>query len=207
MSGTAKQRVSSRPEVVQIDNLEQLQRWLESKGIDTSRWGRGASKTVETLYDEIVTGESYLQDDPPRRTVSLVQVLVRRGDLTLIETEQEFSDGRRRRRNRPLGEKVRPPESYHEAVLRGIEEELGVSPERVNVLESTYRKKETELESPSYPGLNTCYLMHVIEVEIEGLPDEDFVTYEQSDNHAELVGKHHWSWQMIDWDQVHLEQS
>jgi hypothetical protein len=196
MSRTDNHAVSSKSlGPVQIDSIEELEAWLDSKGIDTSRWGRGAAKTVEALYEEIVSGESHLEDDPPRRVVSLVQVLIRRGDLTLIETEQEFSDGRRRTRNRPLGEKLRPPESYRQAVLRGIEEELDVPSERVHVLESTYRTEQTELESPSYPGLHSCYNMHILGVEIEGLPEGDFVTYEKSDGHAELVGKHHWSWQ------------
>lgn len=179
-------------------DLSELEAWLEARGIDTSQWGRGAAKTVAALVEEVASGESHLHDSPPRRCVSLVNVLIQKGDRTLIETGQELEDGRVRARNRPLSEKIRAHELYQDAALRGIEEELGVPAERVHVLEATHRVEQTEIDSPSYPGLTTCYLIHTVEVEIEGLPEGDFCTLEKSESQGELIGKHHWSWRRLE---------
>ena len=194
-SNTSK---SEQPKYVEIADLDELKAWLDAHGIDTSSWGRGEAKPVESLLDEILAGESRLQDDPSLRVISLVQVLIRRGDLVLIETEQELADGRTRPRNLPLAEKIRAGEAVNDAVLRGLKEELGIQSHQVTIRESTYRSEQRDMISQSYPDLKTRYLMHVIEAEVEGLPSDDFVTREASDSPDETVQAHHWSWRPIE---------
>ena len=177
-----------------IDSLARLQAWLRSNNIDTSEWGKGEAKTIADLLTEITNGECVLQDNPPRRIVSVAQVLIRRGEYTLIEARQEFGDGRARLRNHPLSEKIKPGEHYQEAVRRGIQEELGVPPESISVLASSYRQTYEETPSPSYPGLRTLYIFDIVEARVEGLPEADFWTRESGNARSDRVSTHFWEW-------------
>jgi hypothetical protein len=70
----------------------------------------------------------------------------------LHEAEQIFPDGRRRRRNIPLSEKLLPGESAYDAAARGITEELGDMAQGVTLgrqLPATSKVAKSE----SYPGL------------------------------------------------------
>jgi hypothetical protein len=77
---------------------------------------------------------------------------------------------------------------------------LGVEPTQVKILDGALRQYREEGASPSYPGLITRYLIHIVEVEIEGLPDKDFATQEGSRAGGETIKKHHWSWKPFDED-------
>ena len=180
--------------VREFTSAEDLRRWLATEGIDLAVWGHGDHKSVEHLWEEIVRGETQIQTDPPLRLVDVVQVIVRRGGQALIETGQDLTGGRRRRRNRPPSEKMQPGESYLEAALRCLREELGVKRSDVDLLHDTYRRKRTEGPSPSYPGLRTRYTFHAVEARVKGLPDGDFSTPEKTAEPGDPVEAHHWSW-------------
>lgn len=171
-----------------------LRRWLAAQGVDLAVWGQGDHKSVHHLWEEIVQGETQIQEEPPLRLVDVVQVVVRRGGQALFEIEQELAGGRRRERNRPPSEKMRPGESYLEAALRCLREELGVKRTEVDLLHDTYRRERTEGPSPSYPGLHTRYTFHVVEARVAGLPDGDFSTREKAAARGDPVEAHHWSW-------------
>lgn len=180
--------------VMEFASAGDLRRWLAGQGVDLAAWGRGDHKSVDHLWEEIVQGETQIQEEPPMRLVDVVQVVVRRGGRALVETEQDLAGGRRRKRNRPPSEKMRPGESYLEAALRCLREELGVKRADVDLLHDTYRRKRMEGPSPSYPGLHTRYTFHVVEARVEGLPDGDFSTRERAGGSGELVEAHHWAW-------------
>lgn len=177
-----------------IQNIDQLKAWLASNGIDISRWGRGTAKNVENLWDEILSGESRLQENPTLRIIPVTQVIVRRGNNILIEAEQEFVDNRRRARNHPPSEKMKHGEHYIDAAVRCLQEELGLDGQDIEIIPSTYRQIQEEAESLSYPGLWTRYIFHVVEAKVNGLPDSDFWTIETVDNEQEAVKKHFWVW-------------
>lgn len=168
-----------------------LRRWLAGQGVDLAIWGQGDHKSVDHLWEEITQGETQIQENPPLRLVDVVQVVVRRGGRALVEREQELASGRRRERNRPPSEKMQPGESYLEAALRCLREELGVRRVDVDLLHDTYRREQTEGPSPSYPGLRTRYTFHVVEARVDGLPDGDFSTPEST---GDPVETHHWTW-------------
>lgn len=178
-----------------IQSLRQLKHWLVSKGIDTSYWGQGSTKTLESLWNEIVGAETGLQDDPPLRIIDVVQVIIRHGDEMLIEAEQEFADKRRRRRSHPPSEKMKRGECHLEAAARCLQEELGLELEDFEILPDTYHQRQDELESPSYPGLHTCYVFHVVEAKVKGLPTTDFWTNESAQNPNDPIKRHYWTWQ------------
>lgn len=181
---------------MQFDTLEQLTAALRADGIDTAQWGVDAAKTVADLWQELCAGEAELHGPPLVRVVrGVVRVIVRRGDAILIEAEQVFRDGRVRRRDTPPADKLRPGEGYAAAARRCLQEELGVAPGAVTLIEATYRRDEATYESPSYPGLRTQYIFHVVEAQVATLPDADFWTDEAASNAEDAVARHHWIWQ------------
>jgi hypothetical protein len=176
-----------------IDSPDALRRWLAARGIATSHWNSGPAKGVDDLWREVAAGESVLLDNPPRRSVEVVMIWARdEAGRLLIEDEQEMADGRRRKRERPPSEKLKPGEDYANGARRGLAEELGLAPEAVTLLPDTYRRREQTLDSPSYPGLPTCYTLHEVDAVIRGLPSGDF----SRDNTApaDPVRRHWWTW-------------
>lgn len=176
-----------------FQNIVELREWLEGAGIDLSIWGRGRAKGIVDLWSEYERGESSFHDDPPYREVEVVQIAIRRGNALLIEVEQELADGRRRARLRPPSEKLKQGEEPRAAVMRCLDEELGLTKSEVSVT-GTSQRAEQLIDSPSYPGLPTRYLFHIFEAEAAGLPDEDFFR----DNTAfdDPVRRHHWGWRL-----------
>lgn len=180
-----------------LKSVEQLQTWLNEHEIDSSTWGIGVAKSVEDLWTEIVNGESLIESTPPLRVVQVVNVIIRNGDKVLIEAEQQFDGNRVRHRGIPLSEKLKPGEEPLNSALRGIAEELQVGSERVMIINCSEQPKVELKESPSFPGLRTKYLLHTVEVRIEGLPDETFWTDEAPENDSDPVTRHQWQWKVV----------
>ena len=85
----------------------------------------------------------------------------------LVEEKQVFTDGRKRTRDigGSIAEKLLPNEEAEKAALRAVREELQV------IGDLTIRPKRTDEEikdSPSYPGLQTKYVRHYFETELDG---------------------------------------
>jgi hypothetical protein len=177
-----------------IESIQQLEIWLTSKGIDTSQWGTGAAKSLQDLWNEIASGDAYLEDNPPQRVLNIVDVVVHCGNRVLVEHEQQLSDGRTRYRGLPLSEKMKPGESPVEAAIRGLNEELQVRSSDVKVLNASLQPQPIHRESRSFPGLQTKYQIYKIEVEVNHLPKEDFWTNESQGDHESATKRHHWRW-------------
>jgi hypothetical protein len=175
-----------------VGSLADLERLLVANGIDVGGWGQGNRNSVANLWREIQDGESVLDDNPLRRTIHFVQVLIWREGRILIETEQALANGASRARNRPLSEKMQPGESVEMAALRGIEQELGLTAEQVTLLPSDRQPQIIEHPSPSYPGLITYYNIYTMEAAVSGLPSSDFSSDEQSP--TDPVRRHYWRW-------------
>ncbi|MFN0110252.1 MAG: NUDIX domain-containing protein [Blastocatellia bacterium] len=182
---------------MEIQNAERLNNWLTQREIDTSAWGIGVAKSVEDLWAEIVNGESLLESTPLLRVVQVVNVIIRKNDKVLIETEQQFNGNQTRNRDIPLSEKLKPGEDQIYAALRGIKEELQVGAEQVEILKHSEKPRAELTESPSFPGLQTKYLLHTVEVRIENLPDETFWTDEAPENDSDPVTRHQWQWKVV----------
>lgn len=179
--------------------VEELQTWLEDRGIDTTLFGSvNGSKTLQCLLREVIEGESLLKttkDGKPLRLVSIISVNIknRRGQ-SLYETRQCLPGGGVRERNLLLSEKLMPNESWKDASRRGILEELGsILPENpeIDVLDDTYSKSKENSTSSSYPGLCTEYVCHKVEARVAGLPEADFVTEEKRPDGILLSS---WAW-------------
>jgi hypothetical protein len=174
--------------------ITDLIEWLTDSQIDTTLWAEGNAKSVANLWEEYASGEIYMRDDPPRRLVDVVQIYIRRGRQVLIEAEQEMENGRRRFRNQPPSEKIKPGETYLQAATRCLQEELGLPLTAVSFLPDTYRCRKETTDSLSYPGLVTEYTFHTIEAAVAGLPEEEFWRENTAVQTGDPVMRHLWIW-------------
>lgn len=176
----------------------ELETCLAAAGIDTTRWGQDNAKTVDDLAREVANGESILQNDPLRRIVHVTQVLIARDKSVLVETAQEFADGRVRRRNNMPSEKMLPHEDPIAASIRCLEEELGLDAEQLLGPPTHTNSSQKIIESPSYPGLTTEFTMHQVRVETDALPADSFSTPNLAHADGDPVVASHWAWVAIE---------
>lgn len=184
----------SRSNVVTFPDKTSLEIWLTRNGIDISAWGTGSSKTLTDLWHELNCGEIILHEYPPLRVVNVVQVIIRRNDRILVETEQVLRNGRKRRRNQPPAEKFKPGETYQDAAKRCLQEELGIDARLIKIRPETHRQIKTYSHSFSYPGLPSLYTVNIVEANVQELPLADFWRDNQSFTNGDPVRKHRWGW-------------
>lgn len=179
---------------MQFNNPQELDTWLAIQGIDLTHWGQGKAKTVRHLWRELQQEDAVLAQDPLRRVIHVVQVIVERNGLVLIEANQELHDGRYRERNRPPAEKMKVGEAVVAATYRCLHEELGVAAERVTLLSVEPEILVEERPSQSYPGLCTQYTFYKMHATIIGLPDIDFWHDNLVQGPEDPIKRHHWVW-------------
>lgn len=172
-----------------------LKKKLTDAGIDTSSWGTGQAKTLVHLQKEIESGETVLITGETGEL--LRKVVVGGADIyyqssdgkkyRLKEDRQVFKDGRERRRDlgQAVSEKMKPDEDPKDAMIRGIQEELGISGEIALTETGT---DVQQVISPSYPGLDSKYIRHKFQTT---LTDEQFnpdgYVEEQSDKSTYFI--------------------
>lgn len=154
-----------------LESGEALRELLEAHDFDTAAWGDGPTKTVEALWHELEEGESVIMaidGELVRRTnVAAVNVVVRFDDenYRLYEEKQVFANGSERRRNlvTSLAEKIKLDELPEQAVIRAINEELGISlPKIVRCL----GERVLERVSQTFGGISTQLMLRLAEVEL-----------------------------------------
>ncbi|KAF2299542.1 hypothetical protein GH714_032455 [Hevea brasiliensis] len=195
---------------------QSLSEWLKPRlpSDSLASWGvKPGTKNVHNLWLELSEGETFLADStPPIRTVSVVTVrIIGKNNQILVESHQELSDGGVRNRCRPLAEKMKPNETPEAAVYRAIKEELGSiinDGGLVRIVPGSYKEKVEERNSMSYPGLPARYVLHSVDVTVDGLPEGEFCTEEVEEytdseekraaDKAVFVKKHFWKWEEID---------
>ena len=167
--------IDSDAETKEQMNPEKLKAILNEAKIDTTEWGQGKAKTLEHLAKEVIAGETEIARTTEGKLVR--RITVGKADIyyydkesgntyKLVEDKQIFKDGRERKRNldAAISEKFKPDENPQEAIMRGIQEELNIKGEMK--IEEKGMENE-EIESPSYPGLNTQYVLHRFETFLE----------------------------------------
>lgn len=148
---------------------EKTELWekLKSYHIPLEKWGQGEAKDFEHLQKETETGETVLTEENGEliRNVTCVgvDVFYINGEerLRLIESHQEFPDGRIRKRPQlksSLAEKMKKGEERMKAAIRALEEELGLkaTPEEIQYIQTD----ENIREAQSYPGLKSKHITH-----------------------------------------------
>ncbi len=182
--------------VLPIQNLAMLRASLLSHGVELTGWGSGDAKSIESLWEELATGEIHLQANPFCRVLAgVVQVIIRHPDgRILIEEEQVFYDGRRRQRNIPPAEKMLRGEDVAAAARRCLVEELQLNPRTVQILTFSHRMRQELRNSWSYPGLTSLYTIHQVQVRVPDIPLRDFRTAELDRRNDSVVREHLWVW-------------
>ncbi|KAG2493572.1 hypothetical protein HYH03_008091 [Edaphochlamys debaryana] len=165
--------------------VAELQAWLARAGVDTSKYGSDQAKTLDELLEEVSKQESILEFEGGKalRIVNVLSlhILNSRGQI-LFEDEQVLPDGRSRRRNVPVSEKMVVNEPWHVALHRAVAEELSsaLPPDyQVQVDEGSHRVEVETSSSRSYPGLLTQYTLHRVKAHVTGIPDGPFSTTEE----------------------------
>jgi hypothetical protein len=178
-----------------FQSIEHLLIWLSDQSIELSKWNQGHAKSVENLFYELENGECQMQMQPPLRVVNVVQVLVTNGELYLLELEQELEDKRKRNRNIPPSEKMKPNENCLDAARRCLIEELGVNNDDIDIKTQDCIASIRYRKSRSFPGLNTKYYVFRVYAQVRGLSEENFWTEEitQKDG-VEIVRRFCWGW-------------
>jgi len=144
-------------------------------------WGKGPTKSLEKLFDEIRDGETTLLWEDgrvPIRVLSLCQIKIIRRGLVLVEVNQKFR-GRDQFRSRMMMpcEKMVGAETPVSAALRGAEEELGVVIKNPSLIST----RVVEEPAKSFPGLMCAYTKHIVVADDDvSFPDEDFRRYDTS---------------------------
>lgn len=178
-----------------FSSVTELENWLINNSINLAVWNSNQAKSVENLFQEIVTGESYIQITPPLRVVQVVQVLVPKGDEILLELGQELEDQRKRQRHAPPSEKMKPGEDCFMTAIRCLVEELEVAQENIQIETERCEPCVRYRHSHSYPGLRTQYVVYQVKASVSGLPPDNFTTKEIShDGNQDLVRAHYWGW-------------
>jgi len=186
------------------ESEDELRQLLTSHGVDVSAWARGNAKTVASLFTEVQEKETTLlvSGGTVTRQLTVMQVAVRdprHKDRVLVEASQVLPDGRERRREVLLAEKMIDGEDWQDAALRGIAEELGSvlgDALHVRLRTESHAVRTAAHDSPSYPGIRTEYTIHRVDADVEGLPvDVDgFETREPRPGGKELLTR--WEWRM-----------
>lgn len=179
-------------------SADQLETWLAQHAIDVSAYGKGQAKTVAQLWQEVEEGECFftIPGSNVTRCVDVALVYIKNSNNKVLQEEyQIMPNGVKRARDVPLAEKIKDGETWQAAVVRAVKEELGsvlpLNPQ-VTIDESSHTKLEDVAVSRSYPGLQSKYTVHKVQVQVAGLPSADrFVTTEEK---PDGVMENHWLW-------------
>jgi len=197
---------------------ESLKQFLMTHGIDTEQYGKGKAKSLTALTKELLRGETTFMidgtDSSLIRYVEIVwtKILSAEGKI-LIEKERVYTDGKKRQVDRMPGGKRRPLESVISAAKRILAKELELPMEVITLDSSTNTLSEIDTdaqnedirESPSYPGMKSCYRIFIVPVELD-MPsmDEDLLADLGLPENAEFTShevtgdKHNWAWMDIE---------
>jgi 8-oxo-dGTP pyrophosphatase MutT (NUDIX family) len=153
-------------------------------------WGKGETKTVQDLADEIRKKESYLliNNKGVFRVTGIVRLRVSNPSLGFLkEKQQTLPDGRIRERDLFPGGKIMGDENYETAAFRELEEELGITADDLR----SWTKAEFLIEehnSRSYPGLPCILEIHVFDMIVK---DHNRITLDQVYKRREDDGTEH----------------
>jgi hypothetical protein len=158
---------------LRFTTIEDVRNVLAMYNIDTAKWGQGNAKSIESLLKELTSEECflYLEDDKLVRVVNALFIHIEKGMLVLTEIQQTFHDtsdrpAYTRKRSCVLAEKLLDGEDIKAAIVRALNEELGIKRDEV-----VFKlKEETERKfSQSYPELQCLFYKKNVYINIQDL--------------------------------------
>lgn len=159
-------------------SIVKLKSLLRLHDVSFGAWGEGYTRTLRELLAEVHCGESVLivRDGKLIRQVHHAQADIvchtSQGLLRLIEVRQEFANGAVRHRSRDalrsVSEKIRRNENARAAIIRGIQEELGLMDFSGGGLMANCMKRGKRMSesAESYPTLSVEHVFSVFDWEM-----------------------------------------
>jgi len=153
---------------------EVLANFLEKGGVDTSRFGQGAHKTLAEFSLETVRGESSVIMSKAGKVLRMVDLVLLKinnpttGEL-LVQTEQVNPNGSKLNLQRLPGGKRRPDESQFLTARRILRQMLRIDEDQVSFDVdgvTHFEAEEEESNDVDYPGIRTTYRTHVVPAQI-----------------------------------------
>jgi len=156
--------------------VEELEEFMQTNKVDTSRLGTGVARSLQDFSEELVKGEATLHKMPNgqiKRIVDVVIVkIVRKNGDVIVEAEEAVKDSKQVLQRLPAV-KRRHDEHQFLAARRLIMRYLRINENCIKINETDVRVVEEETESKSYPGLSTIYRKRFITAE---MTEEAFIT-------------------------------
>jgi len=170
-ANTTARYAAAQSESLAASRVAVVKDMLEDYGIDTSRFGVGGARTMQEFAEEVEAGSAKLMLDA-RKTKALVRVVdicLLRLACTLggttsyvVETLQQYEDGRHLASTRLPGTKKAPYESTRGAVQRLIVDIMGLQDFELELDFDIIEVSEEEESSPSFPGVRTVYRKEMV---------------------------------------------
>jgi hypothetical protein len=157
-------------------NTAALEAYLTVSGVDTSRFGKDNARTLAEFAAELSNSEALLargKDNKVVRMVDLVALKLTRegsGEI-LVQAKEKYQDGTVKPTAFLPGAKKLTQENQFQAAYRILDRLLQIPEVHVNLTTETVRIVEETKGSPSYPGMQTCYIKRIIAGEVCGLDD------------------------------------
>mmetsp|Transcript_54201 Transcript_54201/g.129125 ORF Transcript_54201/g.129125 Transcript_54201/m.129125 type:complete len:1614 (-) Transcript_54201:355-5196(-) len=139
---------------------------------NTDRFGTGRYKTIEALWEELRQRRSHLVKHRGSlwRFVEPLVLQLRWRDYLLVQTSELAPHAQRAREKQTfVTTRMRPGESWNEAVHRVVSSKLNLNPADFwssltdrHPWENEYTLIEEDALSPSYPGIMTFYRTHLV---------------------------------------------
>jgi serine/threonine protein kinase len=161
--GGANDQIGKSPELVG--------KQLAEHNIDISQFGKGEAKSLPQMASEVASGSARLMLDASehKKLVRVVDIVLLRiynqanKAKILVETAEQYPDGRKRNTGRLPGTKKDPHESSKETAYRILKDLMNMGDCKISFDYDAKEVFEEESESPSYPGVKTVYKKEVIE--------------------------------------------
>ncbi len=177
---------------IQIKNKTNLIDFLNENNIDISEWGKQGHKSIDNLLGELHEKDCIIKTEVIRE-ISIAVVNIENKGKLLFEESQKMKNGFIRQRNKLPREKIKQNEEVIEAAYRCLKEEINLEVEDFTIIKVCETPKVYTKVSASYPNLKTRYLHYDIFVSTDKLPNENFTTKENGEEH-DPVDIHYWAW-------------
>ena len=147
---------------LEINSKDELISLLEEFNIPLQKWGTEGYKTINHLWNELLDKECVLSEKDGKliRDVEFVgaKIIYKKDGVNyrLWEDRAVFNDGRIRIRQIPhsMAEKFKSGENPKDALIRGLEEELGIE---INNNQFVYYDKNRFENNGDYPGIHSFH--------------------------------------------------
>ncbi len=177
---------------IQIKTKTNLISFLKENNIDVSEWGKQGHKSIDNLLAELQEEDCVIKTEAIRE-ISIAVINIENKGKLLFEESQRMKNGFIRQRNKLPREKIKQNEEVIEAAHRCLKEEVNLQVEDFTIIKASKTPKVYIKESASYPNLKTRYLHYDIFVSTDKLPNENFTTKENGEEH-DPVDIHYWTW-------------